>query len=60
LTFIVQADGSVDNVQVVSSSNEVFVNAAVRSVKQWRFEPGTKNGRVVATRVRLPVAFRME
>ena len=61
LIFVVRADGSVDNINVISSSpGDTFVKAAINAVKQWRFKPGTKGGRVVATRVLSPLKFKLE
>ncbi|MCK4423626.1 MAG: energy transducer TonB [Candidatus Omnitrophica bacterium] len=61
LTFVVQADGLVGNIEVVSSSpGDIFTKAAVNAVKQWRFKPGTKGGKAVATRVLAPLRFRLE
>ena len=61
LVFVVDVDGSVRNVQVVSSyPGEIFVESAVSAVRRWKFEPGKKGGKPVVTRVRLPVRFKME
>jgi TonB family protein len=37
----IKADGSVKDVQVIGG-HPLLANAAARSVKQWRFEPGEK------------------
>lgn len=61
LVFVVQADGSVSDIEVADSfPGRVFVEAALRAVRQWRFKPGTKDGQPVATRVRLPMRFQLE
>ena len=61
LVFVVQADGAVSDVEVTDAfSGRIFVEAALRAVKQWRFKPGTKDGEPVATRVRLPLCFKLE
>nr|HDM59044.1 energy transducer TonB [Bacillota bacterium] len=61
LVFVVQADGSVSDIEVEESfPGKIFVDAALRAVRQWRFKPGTKDGQPVATRVRLPVRFQLE
>ncbi len=61
LIFIVRVDGSVDNVEVKSSTPAgIFEDAAIRTVRKWRFKPGAKGGRPVATRVLLPLRFELE
>jgi len=61
LVFVVQADGSVSDIEVADSfPGRVFVEAALRAVRQWRFKPGTMEGQPVATRVRLPMRFQLE
>ena len=61
LVFVVQADGSVSDVAVTDAfPGKIFVEAALRAVRQSRFKPGTKDGKPVATRVRLPLCFQLE
>lgn len=61
LMFIVRTDGSVDNVEVLSSyPGDIFTRAAVRAVRQWRFRPGIRGGQKVNTRVFLPLKFELE
>jgi protein TonB len=49
------------NVQdaTVATSNPAFDQAALESVKKWRFKPARKDGKAVATRARVPVVFRI-
>lgn len=61
LGFVVEADGSVSRVRVVEADPPgVFDQHAIRAVRQWTFRPGQRGGSAVATRVRLPVHFRLE
>ncbi len=61
LRFLVETDGSVSQVQVVSSEpGDVFERSAVRAVEQWRFSPGIYQGQPVRTWVRIPIAFELE
>jgi protein TonB len=61
LVFVVQADGVVSDVEVTDAfPGTIFVETAMRAVRQWRFKPGTKDGQAVATRVRLPLCFKLE
>lgn len=61
LEFIVAEDGSVHGVETIDSEpGEIFVAAAHRAVSRWKFEPGLKDGRPVAVRVRQRLTFRLE
>jgi protein TonB len=35
----------------------VFEAPALKAVKQWKFEPGKKNGKAVRFRMRVPITF---
>lgn len=52
--------GEVKDVRVVSSSNKAFSKAAIKSVKNWYFQPGTQNGVPVPQTVTVPVSFLIE
>ena len=59
--FVVNADGTTAGLEVVSAlPGDVFVNAALRAIRLWRFQPGTRNGEPVAVRVRQKVSFRIQ
>jgi protein TonB len=61
LAFVVAVDGKVDDVSVVRSDpGDIFVAAALAAVRRWRFAPGQKEGKAVATRVRQVIRFRLE
>lgn len=54
----VDAQGRPGAVRVDRSEPEgVFDAATIEAVRQWRFQPATRNGRPVAARVRVPVTF---
>lgn len=57
LSYIVNADGKVDDVLVESYSHPDFADAAVAAVKDWRFEPGKKAGDAVNVRMQMPMKF---
>ena len=60
LEFIVTPEGCTKDVNVVSSQpGTLFVDAAKAAVQRWRFQPGTKDGEVVAARVRQKVKFQL-
>ncbi|HEU4486249.1 MAG TPA: TonB family protein [Povalibacter sp.] len=58
LAFTVGLNGTVSDVEVRNSSPaEVFDDAAVRAVKQWRFEPVVRNGQIVEQRAMVRLRF---
>ena len=42
---------------VQKSSDPVFETPALAAVKQWKFEPGKRNGQAVRFRMRVPINF---
>lgn len=58
VVFTVTPKGTVADAEVRSSSpEEVFDDAALKAVKQWRFEPATKDGQPVSTRTMIRLKF---
>lgn len=57
VSFIVDSEGTVLAPRAVSSTNRDFEDAAVVGVQRWKFRPGIKGGRKVATRMEVPVKF---
>ena len=55
LDFLVKADGSISDVKVASSSDPVFENCALQTLKDYRFGPRTILGRPVEDRMKLAV-----
>ncbi|MFA7236010.1 MAG: TonB family protein [Phycisphaeraceae bacterium] len=55
--FVVDQTGRVVDPQVQRSSDAVFEKAALSAVKQWKFEPGKRNGQPVRFRMRVPITF---
>jgi len=54
-------DGSVREVKILKSSGRrVLDQSALKTVRKWRFKPGTKGGRPVTMRVKVPVVFRLK
>lgn len=61
LAFTVQTNGSVDQVEVRNSSPaDVFDDAAIRAVRQWRFEPVERNGQRVEQRAMVRLKFSQQ
>jgi TonB family protein len=61
LSVIIGTDGLVrrDSIQVVHSLGLGLDEQAVKAVSQWRFKPGTLNGKPVAVQAQILVNFRL-
>ncbi len=61
VSYVVQPDGTVtDPIMETSSGIRAFERSALRTVKKWKFEPATRNGKPVEqchTRTRLTFMF---
>jgi protein TonB len=61
LEAVVLTDGTVGEVRVVRSLDKEhgLDDEAVKTVKEWRFTPGTKNGVVVPVVVEIQMSFTL-
>lgn len=61
LEAVVLTDGTVGEVTVTRSLDKVYGldKEAVKTVKLWRFRPGTKDGKAVPVRVELDMTFTL-
>jgi protein TonB len=57
IVFVVDQRGRVENPVVQSASDPAFEAPALAAVKQWKFEPGKRNGEPVRFRMRVPITF---
>jgi protein TonB len=55
--FIVDAKGEVVQAKALTSTHPGFEESAVVGVLKWKFKPGRKGGRNVATRMMVPIKF---
>ena len=61
VTFIVEKDGSVSNVEVLKSVHKLLDDEAVRVVKMMpKWKPGTQAGKPVRSKFDLPILFNMQ
>jgi bla regulator protein blaR1 len=62
LQCVVMSDGTTANIVVTQSLDQVYGldAAAVDALKQWRFKPGTKDGKPVAVRVHIEMTFTLK
>ena len=61
LEAVVMPDGSIGNVQITRSLDPTFGldQEAVKTVKKWRFAPGTRFGQAVAVLVEIEMTFTL-
>lgn len=59
VSFVVEKDGSVDNIEVVKSVDDALEleNEAIRVIKKMKWEPGKAKGYPVRVRFTLPIKF---
>ncbi len=57
LIVTVDAQGNVSHVDVATSAGHDLDDAAIAAVQQWTFDPATRDGTPVASRIRVPFHF---
>jgi TonB family protein len=58
--FVVERDGSISNIEVISSPDDDLSMEAIRVIKKSpRFYPGMENGRTVRCEYTLPITFTL-
>lgn len=57
--YIVDRQGNVTDAQVVRSTHAEFEAPAIAAVMQWKFTPGSRDGRTVKTRVQQVITFNL-
>lgn len=58
--FIVDQNGDVTHIKIAKATHEEFGEAIIKAFKQWKFEPGVKNGQNVRTRMKVRFPFRIK
>jgi TonB family protein len=61
MTVVVRKDGTVGQVDIVRSLDTDYGldESAIKAARQWRFEPGKKDGKPVAVEVTLELTFTL-
>ena len=59
LWTIVTTEGTASNIKVAKSAGHGFDEAAIASVKRWKFEPGQYDGKPVAVKINIEVNFKL-
>jgi TonB family protein len=60
LKVTVDENGNAQNIQVAKSLDEGLDQKAIEAVRQWRFAPGTEDGKPVAVAANIEVNFRLQ
>jgi TonB family protein len=62
LDVVVLSDGKIGDVKVVESLDKIYGldDNAVKAMKQWEFKPGMKDGKAVAVRIHVDMAFTLK
>jgi protein TonB len=62
LDVVVLSDGKVGDVTVVQSLDKIYGldDNAVKAMKQWEFKPGMKDGKPVAVRIHVDMAYTLK
>jgi protein TonB len=55
--FTVDVQGRVQNPRVTSSSNPALNEPVIAAIKKWRFDPGTRGGKKVPFKIKMPFRF---
>lgn len=59
LRAVVSDDGRVGDVEVTNALHPDLDAACVTALKQWKFKPGTREGKPVSVRVSVDMSFSM-
>src|SRR5204863_9917670 len=58
--FVVNAEGRVDDPKVVQPVGNGFDEAALDAIRQYEFDPATKDGKAIKARMRLVIHFEQK
>lgn len=58
--FIIDKRGNVTDVKIMRSSDPIFEKPTITALRQWKFTPGEKNGKVVTTRAETRIPYTIE
>lgn len=59
ISTIITKTGAATNPRVLSGLNTEEDRTAIEALKQWKFEPGTRNGQPVNVRVTVEINFHL-
>ncbi len=59
LAAVINLDGVPSDLKVIKGLNDEEDKLALEALKQWRFSPGTKNGRPVRVKISVEINFHL-
>jgi TonB family protein len=59
IAAVVNLDGAPSDLHVLKGLNDAEDKLALAALKQWRFEPGTKNGKPVRVKINVEISFHL-
>jgi TonB family protein len=59
LMFVVNVDGSIENIRILRSVDPSFDALVVAALQEWRFRPAVKKGKIVRCWVTQPFVFKL-
>lgn len=59
LSFIVEPNGTISNISVEKEFNHLCTNEALRVMRETKWKPGTKNGKMVRYKTKYPIIFNL-
>jgi TonB family protein len=60
LTIVVGTDQRAHDIKITKSLDPGMDASAIASIKTWRFQPGTKNGKPVPVQAKIEVNFHLQ
>ena len=60
LACVVETDGTPSNIQVTKSLDQDLDQTAIEALEQWRFTPGTKDGKAVRVAIDVEMTFTLK
>jgi TonB family protein len=58
VTFVVDANGDVDDVKVVESAGAAIDDSVVKAIRKWKYSPALKQGVKVKVKIAFKQTFR--
>ncbi|HXE15331.1 MAG TPA: energy transducer TonB, partial [Bryobacteraceae bacterium] len=60
LSLVIDADGQPQDIRVLRSLDPGLDQKAIEAVRQWSFEPATKDGEPVAVQATIEIHFKLK